>query len=339
MNFETLGQQATRAGKAAGCAAGKAGVAAGRASRVVAVRGLRMMADQATPDVPVPPAARSVDLPGRGTTHVLDLPGPTPDAPVVLLTHAIAATGPLTWFTVLAELQTRYRVVTFDQRWHGRGIRSATFSLEDCADDAVAVLDALDVDQAVVIGYSMGGAVAQLMYKRHPERVSGLVLCSTTARWDGHLGERVFFRLLGLASEGLISVAADKVAAHADTILPPSDDAAEAGLRAWCMSELRSTSLWSLPVVMAELGKFDGTTWLADIDVPTGVLVTSSDKAIPAERQLHLAESIPGAIMRYTPGGHTSLVFDMTHWKPVFLELVDEVVDQTAVEVSPSAVS
>ena len=49
--------------------------------------------------------ARAVDLPGRGTTHVLDLPGPTPDAPTLLLMHGIATTGPLTWFSVLEELR------------------------------------------------------------------------------------------------------------------------------------------------------------------------------------------------------------------------------------------
>ncbi len=314
MNFQTIGHHAARAGKATG-----------RVGRKAVVHGLRLLADQATPDVPVPPAARPIDLPGRGTTHVLDLPGPTPDAPVLLLMHGIATTGPLTWFTVLDELRRQYRVVTFDQRWHGRGIRSAEFRLADCADDAVAVLDVLGIDQAIVVGYSMGGAIAQLLWRRHPERVAGLVLCSTCSRWEGHVGERVFFRALAMASEGLISVAADKVHAHADNVPPTSDEASDAGLRAWAMGELRATSLWSLPVVMAELGRFDATAWISEVSVPTGVLVTSSDKAILAERQLHLAESIPGAIMRYAPGGHTSLAFDVTHWKPVFLDLVDAI--------------
>jgi pimeloyl-ACP methyl ester carboxylesterase len=330
MNFQTVGQHAAKAGKTAA-------IAGGRVGRKAMVHGLRMLADHATPDVPVPPAGRPVDLPGRGTTHVLDLPGPTPDAPVLLLMHGIATTGPLTWFTVLDELSNRYRVVTFDQRWHGRGIRSAEFRLDDCADDAVAVLDVLGIDQAIVVGYSMGGAIAQTLWHRNPERVAGLVLCSTTARWEGHLGERVFFRALGIASEGFISVAADKVQAHADSFPPTSDEAADAGLRAWAMSELRSTSLWSLPVVMAELGRFDATMWIGEISVPTGVLVTSQDKAIPAERQLHLAESIPGAIMRYAPGGHTSLAFDVTHWKPVFLDLVDAIAAQVSDEEPDAA--
>lgn len=318
MTFTLIGRQSSRAGRAAARAAGRA-----------LAYGLRRLADGVTPDVPVPPPARAVDLPGRGTTHVLDLPGPTPQAPTVLLMHGIATSGSLTWFSVLEDLRQRYRVITFDQRWHGRGIRSDNFTLDDCADDAVGVLDALGVERAVVIGYSMGGASAQVLWHRHPERVAGLVLCSTSARWQGHMGERVFFLSLRIANYGLLSVAADKVRAHADALPPLSEDAYQAGLRAWCMDELRSTSLWSVPVVMTELGRFDATEWIGGVDVPTGVLVTSRDKAIPTERQRQLAARIPHAVVRYAPGGHASLVFDLERWRPVFLDLVDEVVAAT----------
>lgn len=329
MTFETIGRHSARAGRSATRVGGR-----------LVVRGLRRLADGATPDVPVPPPARPVDLPGRGTTHVLDLPGPTPDAPVLLLMHGIATTGPLTWFSVLDDLSRRYRVVTFDQRWHGRGILSERFTLDDCADDAVAVLDALGIERAVVVGYSMGGASAQVLWHRHPERVAGLVLCSTSARWQGHLGERVFFLMLRMANEGLLSVAADKVQAHASALPPLGDEAAaDADLRAWCMAELRSTSLWSLPVVMAELGRFDATGWIGDVTVPTGVLITARDRAIPTERQRQLAARIPGAIVRYSPGGHASLVFDIPRWKPVFLEVVDEVVDAVAERPARGVVS
>lgn len=317
MTYRTIGRHSARAGRGAARLGGR-----------LLVGGLRGLADGATPDVPVPPPGRPVELPDRGTTHVLDLPGPTPEAPTLLLMHGIATTGPLTWFSVLDDLRQHYRVVTFDQRWHGRGIRSADFTLDDCADDAVAVLDALGIERAVVVGYSMGGASAQVLWRRHPERVAGLVLCSTAARWQGHLGERVFFLMLRVINYGLLSVAADKVQAHADTLPPLEDDAPEADLRAWCMAELRATSPWSLPVVMAELGRFDATSWIGGVDVPTGVLVTAKDRAIPTERQWLLAGRIPGAITRSAPGGHASLVFDLEHWKPVFLELVHAVVEQ-----------
>jgi pimeloyl-ACP methyl ester carboxylesterase len=320
MTFQTIGRTSARAGRRAARFGGR-----------VLVRVLRAATDEAMPDLVVPPSGRAVDLPGRGVTHVLDLPGPTPDAPVLLLMHGIATTGALTWFSVLDDLARHYRVVTFDQRWHGRGIRSESFLLDDCADDAAAVLDALGIDRAVVVGYSMGGASAQVLWQRHPERVAGLVLCSTSARWQGHLGERVFFLMLRMANVGLLSVAADKVRVHAESLPLPAEDAAEAGLRAWCMAELRSTSLWALPVVMSELGRFDSTGWIGDVQVPAGVLVTAKDHAIPTERQRQLAARIPRAVVRESPGGHASLVFDLQHWKPVFLALVDEVVEAATV--------
>lgn len=285
------------------------------------------LTDGLLPDLPVPPAGRTLDLPGRGATHVVDLPGPTPDAPVVLLMHGIATTGTLTWFSVLADLAADYRVVTFDQRWHGRGIRSDHFLLDDCADDAVAVLDALGIGRAVVVGYSMGGASAQVLWRRHPDRVAGLLLCSTAARWQGHVGERLFFGTLRIANSGRTAMAADKVRAHGDTVpLVPGE---AANLREWCLAELRCTSLWVLPAVMAELGRFDSTSWIGGVEVPAGVVVTARDRAIPITRQRALAALLPAAAVREAPGGHTSLAFDLDRWKPVFLEAVADVVERS----------
>ncbi|KAA1421700.1 alpha/beta hydrolase [Nocardioides humilatus] len=318
MTFKTIGRHAARTGGSAARFSGR-----------VALRTLRAATDEATPDVPIPPPGKAVELPGRGTTHVLDIPGPTPDAPTLLLMHGIATTGALTWFTVLDDLSKRYRVVTFDQRWHGRGIRSADFLIDDCADDAAAVLDVLGIDKAIVIGYSMGGASAQVMWQRHPERVAGLMLCSTSSHWEGHLGERVFFQTLRILNAGLLSAAADKVRVHAENATP-AEELALAGLRDWALSELKLTSLWAFPVVMAELGRFDSTGWIGDVDVPTGVLVTAKDHAIPTSRQRQLAEQIPDAIVRESPGGHVSLILDLERWKPLFLDMVDDVVELAA---------
>ena len=53
------------------------------------------------------------------------------------------------------------------------------FRLEDCADDVVALADELGVRSFIPVGYSMGGPIAQLVWKRHPSRVEGMVLCAT----------------------------------------------------------------------------------------------------------------------------------------------------------------
>ncbi len=89
------------------------------------------------------PPGELVELPGRGSTYVTDTPGPSDDAPTVVLLHALGCTGLLTWYPCIEPLSRRYRVVTMDQRWHGQGIRSEEFSLYDCADDVGALIDVL----------------------------------------------------------------------------------------------------------------------------------------------------------------------------------------------------
>ena len=163
------------------------------------------------PTVEAVPEGRMVDLPGRGSTFVVDVPGPIADAPTIVLLHALGCTAYLTWFGVLGELSRTHRVVALDLRWHGRGIRSPRFRIADCADDVAGVLDELGIDTAIVAGYSLGGAVAQEVWHRHPERVSGLVLASTARNLRGHMGERMFFPVMTLAMHPLSRVALTKV--------------------------------------------------------------------------------------------------------------------------------
>ena len=276
------------------------------------------------------PEGRMLDLPGRGRTFVVDVPGPSPDAPTAVLLHGLGCTAYLCWFGSIAELSRTHRVVTFDQRWHGRGIHSDRFRFVDCADDAAAVLDALGIDRALVVGYSMGGAVAQELWHRHPDRVSGLVLASTARNFRGHAREKFFFSLMTLAMNPLSRVAQPKVERFALGL--PEVPAYDAGDRVgWGAREFRSTSAWSMPEVLGELGRFNSAPWIADVDVPTAVVVTTRDKAIPARRQRALAAAIPGAEVLEAPGGHASVVMDHAGWFPVFLEAVADVTARTPV--------
>jgi pimeloyl-ACP methyl ester carboxylesterase len=279
------------------------------------------------PGTDVVPEGRIIDLPGRGRTFVVDVPGPSADAPTVVLLHALGCTAYLSWYPTFAPLASHYRVLTFDQRWHGRGIRSSRFRFEDCADDVVAVLDALGIEQAIVAGYSMGGAVAQLMWQRNPGRVAGLVLCSTARNFRGKTSERFFFRLLTGAMHPISRYALVRVERYAQTLPEmPSVDVIDTA--AWGRAEFRSTSAWSMPEVLGELGRFNSASFVGDIDVPTAVVVTEKDRAIPARRQHRLAASIPGAREFSARGGHASLVLDARHWVPVFLAAVDSVSDK-----------
>ena len=106
----------------------------------------------------------------------------SPDAATtVLLVHGWFASAGLNWAPSFDPLGEHFRVVAPDLRGHGRGIRSRQpFRLEDCADDLAALVEQLGCGPVVVVGYSMGGPVAQLLWHRRPDLVAGLVLCSTT---------------------------------------------------------------------------------------------------------------------------------------------------------------
>ncbi|MEO6606781.1 MAG: alpha/beta fold hydrolase, partial [Aeromicrobium sp.] len=150
--------------KAIGRAALKASYTTAVVTGGVAIKGLRLgiRRSQRFPDLPDLPQGDYVDLPGRGAVYVVDTGAPHKDAPTLLLFHGLATTAYLNWFSTINELRKDHRVVMFDQRWHGRGIMSDRFDLADCVDDAAAILDHLDIDQVIAVGYSMGGALAQV---------------------------------------------------------------------------------------------------------------------------------------------------------------------------------
>ena len=280
-----------------------------------------------TPASKVVPHGYVVDLPGRGRTFVVDVPGPSTDAPTIVLLHALGCTAYLSWFLTFEHLSRTHRVLSFDLRWHGRGIRSPRFRFADCADDVVSVLDQLGIDTAIMAGYSMGGAVAQLTWQRHPERVDGLVLCSTARNFRGKHPERLFFTMLTGAMLPLSGYALGRVERLAETLPEvPSVDAAEPAT--WGRAEFRSTSAWSMPEVIGELGRFNSAPWIGRVDVPTSVVVTAKDKVIPMRRQRRLAAQIDGVHVFTARGGHASIVLDARHWVPVFLDAVASVTER-----------
>jgi 3-oxoadipate enol-lactonase len=271
------------------------------------------------------PEGYELELPGRGTTYVTDVAGPE-GAPTVLLLHAVGCTGMLTWFPAIEALSRRYRVVAFDQRWHGRGIESDRFSLYDCADDVAAVIETLGLSNVIVAGYSMGSIIAQRVWRQHPEKIAGLVLCSTTDRFRNTPSETLFHQGMGL------SMAALRGLSHYAVVRRTARRAARSAARAldveptdihdWALAELRSTSPWAVAQAVAALGRHHSRPWLHRIDVPTAVLVTTKDHVLPTARQRALAARIPGATVHEIDAGHAACVLQSEIFVPGLLEAV-----------------
>ncbi len=274
------------------------------------------------PDAPVQPG-QLVELPGRGTTWVTDTPGPDANAPVVVLLHALATTGLLTWYPTIPTLAERYRVITLDQRCHGRGIHSEQFRLSDCADDVAALLDVLRIDRAIIAGYSMGSIVAQRVWRQHPDRVEGLVLAASTDRFMTTTTERLFHQATGAGMFGLRTIAQSQVARTAARRV--SQSVGEFDLHAWALTEMRRTSPWAVGQAVAALGRHHSRPWVARIDVPTAVILPLRDRVIPVQRQIALARRIPGATTHEIAGGHAAVVLEAEKFVPVMLQATNTV--------------
>jgi 3-oxoadipate enol-lactonase len=247
------------------------------------------------------PQGRHLELPGRGTTFVRVLDGPV-DAPTVLMLHGWTATADLNFYAVLPELAGRYRVVTIDHRGHGRGIRGGgRFRLEDCADDAAAALDELGIGSVIALGYSMGGPIAQLLWRRHPDKVDGLVLCATSRNFAGSPMAKVYFGLFppfALATRLLPGGVRSR--AFAGFLARRNGQMTE-----WAQHEVSLNDPVALAEAGGSIGRFTSHDWIGGVDVPTAVVVTEYDKVVLPHRQRKLAAAIPGATTHTVPGEHT----------------------------------
>lgn len=86
----------------------------------------------------------------------------------------------LFWNTIRKALSKKFRVIVFDQRGMGKStIPKESFKVEDMAKDVLAIADALDIEKFHIVGDSMGGAVAQMVARKHPKRVEKLILANS----------------------------------------------------------------------------------------------------------------------------------------------------------------
>ena len=251
----------------------------------------------------VTPLTRLVELPGRGVTRVWECAGP-PGAETLMLIHGVACTAELNWGKVFTPLAAHFRVVAADLRGHGDGIRAGSqFRLEDCADDVAALAAVLGTGKFTAVGYSMGGMVAQLVYRRHASLLSGLVLCSTAGNM-GSSAQKLSALALPAVAAGLrwnpfLQLASAEVLGSA--LLGPIDDPATAR---WARAQLGRTTLASAVSAMGAVCEFSSDDWIGQVDVPAAVVVTTRDRIVPASRQLQLARAIPGAALHRVDADH-----------------------------------
>jgi 3-oxoadipate enol-lactonase len=261
------------------------------------------------------PRGRTVETADGGDVYIR-VGGRAGSDPPVLLLHGLGATGALNWAGCFEPLAASTTVVALDHRGHGRGRRVGNrFRLADCADDAAGALRTLGLGPAVVVGYSMGGAIAQLLAFRHPDLVAGLVMSATARDFRGRPVERLRFGALGLASAVLPAGPPAFAPPVPVTVLPR-------GLQpiGSAFAELRRHEPRALVAAASALGRFSSREWIASVDVPASVIVHTQDRTVPARRQYKLAEALPAAEVIEVDIDHLGVVRRPDRYVPALLD-------------------
>lgn len=269
--------------------------------------GPRLVSEPAAAALHLPPGYH-LDLPRRGTTFFREVSGP-PGAPTLVLLHGWMASAGLNWFQAFGPLGQHFRVIAPDLRGHGRGLRSRQrFTIARCADDLAETLVELDTGPVIVAGYSMGGPVAQTFWRRHRDLAEGLVLAATSPGFLPVYHERIVFQTVMAAAA--VGTRFGRVLRNGPMLtrrlLPISLPDLPQPAQAWAGAEFRRHDTVQVIEAGLAIGTYSSRRWLHEIDVPTGVVITAADRAVPPHLQLNMAESIPGASEHVIDGGHLS---------------------------------
>jgi pimeloyl-ACP methyl ester carboxylesterase len=247
-----------------------------------------------------------VELPGLGSCfyrqHV------NPGKPTLLLVHGMVVSSGLNWFRLFPALARQFNIVAPDVRGHGRSARGAgRFSLEAAADDLASLIEEIGCGPVIAVGYSMGGAIIQYLWHRHPQYIAGLVLAATpykarVARHEELFALPLFAAMVSLGN--LVEVFGHLPKGLVKRFLPRLADQLHEDEGRWALDELRRASLRVVFETARELAVHDASAWLHEIDVPTAVVCTRNDHAIPAVHQREMAELIPGSELFEYDDGH-----------------------------------
>ena len=257
------------------------------------------------------PAGRRITLPDGCETFVRV--GGRADGMPVLLLHGLGATAALNWAECFPELERLGPVIAPDHRGHGRGARTGRhFTLEQCADDAAAILRSLGTGPAIVVGYSMGGPIAQLLARRHPDLVAGLILSATARDFRGAPADRLRFAVLGAVAPATELVRPLRVLPQPSFRGPLRRIGATA-------SEIWGHEASAVLAAARQLGRFTSRDWIRSLSVPAVVMVHTDDDVVPTRRQRKLAAALPDARTIEVHGDHLAVSNDPQQYVPALL--------------------
>jgi pimeloyl-ACP methyl ester carboxylesterase len=251
-----------------------------------------------------------------------DRGGASPAGSAVVFLHGLGGSAYSWWGQLAACGERGHRVVAYDQRGAGRSSRPpGPYSIELWARDLEAMLDALEIERATLVGHSVGCMIAEQAAVRLGERVRGLALIGGALRWRPEAGP-VFEERVRLARAGRMDEIARAVAETGLSEACRRRDPALHGL--FCeliaSNDPQAYAEWSASTAVGEMAEPERVT------CPTLALCGELDPVTPPA----FSEAIAAAI----PRARTALVTDAAHWchveaagpvSALLLEFLDEI--------------
>lgn len=236
-----------------------------------------------------------------------ELTGPS-DSPVLMLAGPLGSSVDI-WQPLMDRLTERFQVLRYDHRGHGRSpAPGGPYTIAEIAGDAIALLDRLDIEQAAVCGLSMGGMVGICLAAYSPERVSSLVLCSTSAHYEDY-GPWID-REAAVRFGGTSSLAAEVVAGW----FTPDWAAAHPKVVQQTIQMISKTSDEGYSACCSAISGWDGRKLLGRITTPTLVIGGSQDAGTPVNPHAKtLAAAIYRARLEVLDGAHLAII-EQAEW-------------------------
>ncbi len=222
----------------------------------------------------------------------------------LVLLHAFPLNRTM-WEPQVSALVTECRCITIDCRGFGDSPHAPPYSMDRYADDVAGVLDTLQIEQAVVVGLSMGGYIAFALWRRHRERIRGLVLADTRPGADTPEGAERRRRLMDVAhTQGSTAVANLQIAAlMGQTTREKRPDIYDAVHRMIAQAPVEGI----VGALEAMIARPDSTPTLSTITVPTLIVVGEEDTVTPVAEARALHDNIAGSRLEVLQqAGHLS---------------------------------
>ncbi len=217
------------------------------------------------------------------------------DGPVVVLSNSLGSTYGM-WNAQLAALEERFRVVRYDTRGHGASpVPDGPYSIDDLADDLVALLDRLGIGRAHLVGLSLGGMTAMRVAAHNPDRIDRLALLCTGAAlppasaWTD--------RAATVRAGGSAAVAKAVV----ERWFTPEFLAAHPDVRAAHEAMVAETPAEGYAGCCEAIATLDLRRDLESITAPTLAIAGADDPATPPAKLEEIASCVPDAELLVVP--------------------------------------